>query len=137
MEITTLPLSTHLTADCRALVLDQVVDIGLQLSAGLDFLHLRGCMHGDLKPNNIGVSVVGGRLVAKLLDAGSFRHFPPGDVGSLRWNVPGQMPYVHLALNFVLISKEVPAHSQPEPCCFCYFLHTMLPPADIFALICL
>ncbi len=87
-----LRLSTHPAADCRSLALDQVVDIGLQLSAGLDFLHQRGCMHGDLKPNNIGVSLVDGRLVAKLLDAGSFRHFTPGGVGSLTWGVPGQMP---------------------------------------------
>ncbi len=89
---TTLTQTTHPAADCRSLVLDQVVDIGLQLSAGLNFLHQRGCMHGDLKPNNIGVSIVGGRLVAKLLDAGSFRQFPPGGVGSLSWGVPGQMP---------------------------------------------
>ena len=89
---TTLTQTTYSAADCRSLVLDQVVDIGLQLSAGLNFLHQRGCMHGDLKPNNIGVSIVGGRLVAKLLDAGSFRQFPPGGVGSLSWGVPGQMP---------------------------------------------
>lgn len=49
-------------------------------------------MHGDLKPNNIGVSPVGGCFVAKLLDVGSLRHFPPGDVGSLSWGVPGHMP---------------------------------------------
>jgi len=92
MDTITLRLGTHAAADCRSLMLDQVVDVGLQMSAGLDFLHQRGCMHGDFKPNNIGVSVVGGRFVAKLLDAGSFRHFPPGGVGSLSWNVPGQMP---------------------------------------------
>ncbi|DBA75541.1 TPA: hypothetical protein ACH3X2_009103 [Trebouxia sp. C0005] len=86
-----------------SLMLDQVVDIGLQLAAGLDFLHRRGCMHGDLKPNNIGVSLVDGRLVTKLLDAGSFRHFPAGGVGSLSWDVPGQMPLVE-------------AYAPPEYC---------------------
>ncbi len=92
MDTINLRLSIDPDADCRSLVLDQVVDIGLQLSAGLDFLHQRGCMHGILKPNNIGVSLVGERFVAKLLDVGSFRHFPPGGVGSLSWDVPGQMP---------------------------------------------
>ncbi|KAL0036890.1 hypothetical protein WJX77_003818 [Trebouxia sp. C0004] len=92
MECMDVTLSTLITSG--SLALDQVVDIGLQLSAGLDFLHQRGCMHGDLKPNNIGVSLVGGRCVAKLLDVGSFRHFPPGGVGSLSWDVPGQMPLV-------------------------------------------
>lgn len=55
---------------CRAWSLRDSVVVGQQLAAGMAAVHELGFLHGDLKPNNIGVSVQAGELLVKLLDFG-------------------------------------------------------------------
>ena len=43
----------------------------MQLSAGLSSFHKRGYLHGDVKPNNVGISVTSdAAVVVKILDLG-------------------------------------------------------------------
>lgn len=57
----------------------QVVHIGVQLASGLNCLHDRGFLHGDLKPNNVGLgsSSFNQDLTVKLLDLGRVIPFQP------------------------------------------------------------
>lgn len=41
-----------------------------QIAAGLDAAHRHGVLHRDLKPSNVMLTVVGGRLQAKIIDFG-------------------------------------------------------------------
>ena len=62
---------------------DSVV-VGQQLAAGMAAVHERGFLHGDLKPNNVGVSrSAQGDLQVKLLD---FGRALPHSQGTLTWN---------------------------------------------------
>jgi tetratricopeptide (TPR) repeat protein len=74
----------------------EVVELGLQLLAGLDHIHARGIIHRDLKPQNIFVDREAGRLHARLGDFGIVKvadfhdeGLGVGDVlGSLRFLAP-------------------------------------------------
>ena len=51
-----------------------VLSIGVQLAAGLNHLHAQGHVHGDLKPNNVGINVFTRPVpTAKLLDLGQVK----------------------------------------------------------------
>jgi heme exporter protein D len=58
------------------LSLDEAIDIGISVGAGLEALHAAGLLHGDIKPSNIGFTSTG---VTKLLDFGLSRGFGPSD----------------------------------------------------------
>jgi hypothetical protein len=48
----------------------QLVDIVRQISFGIKYLHNIGVVHRDIKPDNIGISVIDGRITAKIMDFG-------------------------------------------------------------------
>ena len=50
--------------------MENVLNIGVQLAAGINCLHARDYLHGDLKPNNIGIGVLTRPVATKLLDLG-------------------------------------------------------------------
>ena len=49
--------------------------VGYQTACGLASLHGRGYVHGDFKPDNIGLTVETGSLLVKLLDFGRAQEF--------------------------------------------------------------
>jgi serine/threonine-protein kinase len=51
----------------RALTMEQIMDIGIQVADSLDYAHTRGIVHRDIKPQNIMVAPTG---VVKLTDFG-------------------------------------------------------------------
>lgn len=54
---------------CSPLPLASIVRLGSNIAAALSFMHSKGYIHGDLKPDNVGVSNFGSpNEVAKLLD---------------------------------------------------------------------
>ena len=52
------------------LVVDQAVDFGLQILAGLEAAHATGVVHRDMKPDNVFVTPSGGGPLLKLIDFG-------------------------------------------------------------------
>ena len=52
------------------LPLDQAVDFGLQILAGLEAAHATGVVHRDMKPDNVFVTPTGGGPLLKLIDFG-------------------------------------------------------------------
>lgn len=63
---------THMVGMCyrRPWTLRDSIVVGQQLAAGMAADHELGFMHGDLKPNNVGVSDQFGELLVKILDFG-------------------------------------------------------------------
>lgn len=56
---------------CRPNIFDTaeaVLNFAVQLAAGVNAFHVRGYVHGDLKPNNIGCCVL--KSVVKVMDLG-------------------------------------------------------------------
>lgn len=51
------------------------MDAGYQTACGLASIHGRGFVHGDFKPDNIGVTTEVGSLLVKLLDFGRAQQF--------------------------------------------------------------
>ena len=51
------------------------VDAGFQTACGLASLHAHGFVHGDFKPDNIGLITEAGSLLVKLLDFGRAQEF--------------------------------------------------------------
>ena len=51
----------------------KVLSIGLQLAAGLNCIHQRGYLHGDLKPNNVGITANKNSVRVKILDFGEVK----------------------------------------------------------------
>ena len=49
------------------------VDAAVQLASGLACVHEHQFLHGDLKPNNVGVSMDGPRVQLKLIDFGRYK----------------------------------------------------------------
>lgn len=70
MEIADYDLATYLGDVTRDVVVSEKYWICRDVAAGLDALHVRKLIHGDIKPTNILLYREGDRLVAKLADFG-------------------------------------------------------------------
>lgn len=94
-----------------ALSYKQVVHIGVQLASGLNCLHARGFLHGDLKPNNVGLgsSSFNKDLTVKLLDLGRVIPSQP----NFQWD--NGAPYV---LSCLFVWHACLAHVLFLPSCF-------------------
>lgn len=65
------PLTRY--CDRRELALDQRLELFTQVARAVEHMHLRGVLHGDLKPDNILVCERDGRPLAKVIDLGLAR----------------------------------------------------------------
>jgi CHASE2 domain-containing sensor protein len=81
-------VSTRARAPGRRLSVRECVDIGLELTDALDFLHRQGLTHRDIKPQNI--IFVNGH--PKLADVGLITDIPNPDREPTSVGTPGYMP---------------------------------------------
>lgn len=63
----------HLVDFCIDAPREVVIDVFLQLTRALDYIHALGLIHEDIKPSNVMVAQVAGRPQAKLIDFGLAR----------------------------------------------------------------
>jgi serine/threonine protein kinase len=84
----------------RALPLEEVLDVGVQLADALDAAHARGIVHRDIKPANLFLSK---RSQVKILDFGlaklidrssTEQHVPPEELLSSPGSVTGTVAYM-------------------------------------------
>ncbi|HEX9077164.1 MAG TPA: protein kinase [Anaerolineae bacterium] len=76
-------------SEMRGPTFARIVDLGIQISDALDYIHTQGLVHGDLKPENVLIEKRGYRYVAKLADFGLAR---PRGVSIL--TMPGTVYYM-------------------------------------------
>lgn len=75
----------------RSQLQDTMIDISIQMCRGLEFAHLRGVIHGDLKPSNILLTKQG---TALLMDFNLSQHLQPESQaigGTLAYMAPEQL----------------------------------------------
>ena len=78
---------TFLTLDCcpcrlsHLQTVEMTMSIGRQMAAGVNCLHARGDVHGDLKANNVGVGIFTDPVTVKLLDLGLVKEVGLYDCG--------------------------------------------------------
>jgi len=79
---------SHLTATSGALAPDDLAELGLQLCSAVGYLHRRGWLHLDLKPDN----VIAERGIAKVLDLSLARRpgTVPAGLGTRGYRAPEQ-----------------------------------------------
>jgi serine/threonine protein kinase len=87
MELLEGPTLQALLAE-RRLPVEQAIDIGRQISAGLDFAHAKGIVHRDIKPGNI---ILASHGFAKITDFGIAR---TGEAMTLTGQVLGTPHYM-------------------------------------------
>src|SRR5262249_28946179 len=80
----------QIVAATGALPLDQALDLAIQVADGLAFAHAHGCIHRDVKPQNV---LVDGRT-AKLADFGIARSQASTDAPTLAGVVLGSADYI-------------------------------------------
>jgi serine/threonine-protein kinase len=80
----------QLVAEHGALPVDQALELTIQVARGLAFAHAHGCIHRDVKPQNV---LVDGRT-AKLADFGIARSPATNDTPTLAGVVVGSADYI-------------------------------------------
>ncbi len=78
--------------ELRGLTYARIVELGRQICAALEYIHSRGFVHCDLKPQNVLVERHGFRYVAKLADLGLAR--PRGLASPSADGVAGTVYYI-------------------------------------------
>jgi serine/threonine protein kinase len=76
--------------ECKTLPLEKVISIALDIARGLEYIHLQGIVHRDVKPENI---LFDGEFCAKVIDFGvaceeAYCNLIDDDPGTYRWMAP-------------------------------------------------
>ena len=118
-------LLDYLRGNSRALKMPQLIDIGAQIANGMAYLGTQGCIHRNLKANNV---LVGCPLVAKVSGFGLAR-VPVGDVYeahagsriSVKWTAPEAIMYNRWSVKSdvwsfgILLTELVTKGRKPYP----------------------
>ena len=91
MPCTTVAPVYRVCCSSISLSLTNYIKLGLEIAIGLELLHERRYLHGDLKLENVGVNIDGNVMSAKLLDLGEAKH-DEDDQGFITLKNPGFMP---------------------------------------------
>jgi len=81
--------------DHKALPLDKIISISLDIARGMAYIHSQGVVHRDVKPDNI---IFDEEFSAKIVDFGitcEEEHCDPlaNDTGTFRWMAPEMMKH--------------------------------------------
>jgi serine/threonine protein kinase len=76
--------------ECKTLPLEKVISIALDIARGLEYIHLQGIVHRDVKSENI---LFDGEFCAKIVDFGvaceeAYCNLIDDDPGTYRWMAP-------------------------------------------------
>ncbi|KAL6845580.1 hypothetical protein ACP4OV_025075 [Aristida adscensionis] len=81
--------------DHKSLPLDKIISISLDIAQGMAYIHSRGVVHRDVKPENI---IFDGEFCAKIVDFGiaceeAYCDPLSNDTGTFRWMAPEMMKH--------------------------------------------